>query len=194
MWVVKQNFVSIQHDFKNIFYNINKTIFLSNASWVLTSSVSWCIIIYYCILVLYIERTSCLSVFDICRNCRNCRYWRNCRAPPENCLPSRQPVNIDTAGTCQHWSDNSHIKDTSANGKIYHNKVDTTYRCEVKSFKHVIILKHLFTKHLHTKDPKYFIYINRIFKLVNNNYLPTTVQQWLLTYRTIYLLLEMLSI
>ena len=115
---------------------------------------------------------------------------------------------------------------------LLQNKVDTTYRCEalkeVMSFKCVKsqILKYLFTKHLHTKDTKCFIYfkminisqtfdmkdiidyvINRIVK-VYNGYLPIQVSNhytiainrilklstWLLTYRTIYLLLEMLRI
>ena len=49
------------------------------------------------------------------------------------------------------------------------NKVDTTYRCEalkeVMSFKCVKsqILKYLFTKHLHTKDTKCFIYFKMIY-------------------------------
>ena len=60
----------------------------------------------------------------------------------------------------------------------YANKVDTTYRCEalkeVMSFKCVKsqILKYIFTKHLHTKDPKYFryfkmIYISKTFDIID---------------------------
>ena len=54
-------------------------------------------------------------------------------------------------------------------GEASINKVDTTYRCEalkeVMSFKCVKsqILKYLFTKHLHTKDTKCFIYFKMIY-------------------------------